>query len=154
MLAGAALLAGCSDGATVVLGEPGISVSASPTAPIFSTSPGPAPAPAPAAVRLTADDSGRTVHVRRGEAIRAELAPDLGSYGEVRSDQPDVLRRTAGRGGYPEATPSVAEFTALARGRAHLTSVTEAQCLHASPRCMMPQRAFDVLVLVDQAPAG
>lgn len=146
-LACAALFAGCGSGDTVVLGEPSISASPEPTVSISAR-------PWPTPVRLTAEDSGRTVQVRRGEALRVELAPDLGSYRQVRSDQSDVLQRTSVRGGYPEDTPSVAEFAALAPGRARLSSVTDAHCLHATPRCMIPQRAFDVLVIVDGARPG
>ncbi len=60
----------------------------------------------------------------------------------------DALTQVGASGGYPSALPARAVFQAVRPGTAGLTSMTDAKCLHSSPRCSIPQRAWQVTVIV------
>jgi hypothetical protein len=77
-----------------------------------------------------------------------DLAPNGGSYDPPISASPSILRLDDQRGGYPSPTDAIADFTALSHGSARITSQTDLPCLHATPRCLPPQREFIVSVVV------
>jgi hypothetical protein len=52
------------------------------------------------------------------------------------------------RGGYPTSLPARAVFRAVRAGTARLTSATDIKCLHLEPRCLPPQRIWEVTVIV------
>jgi hypothetical protein len=99
-------------------------------------------------VHLTADDSGRTITINVGAVVTVELAPYGGSYDPPTVDNISVLRELDHHGGYPSATTAAADFHASSQGIAHITSQTDVPCLHATPRCLPPQRQFSVTIRV------
>ena len=82
-----------------------------------------------------------------------EVTVALGPPAMIMSwDQP-VAQGTAvalvsASGGYPASLPARAVFRAVRAGTARLTSVTDAKCLHLEPRCLPPQRIWEVTVIV------
>ena len=106
------------------------------------------PTPKVGAVRLTADDAGRTITVARGDVIVVELSGGPGSYLPPTADDAAVLRTEEQGGGYPGTSPATARFTAIDAGVAHITSTTDAACLHSEPACMIPQQQFTVTIRV------
>lgn len=101
-----------------------------------------------ATLRITANDSGRAFTVHVGTQIHVELAPNAGSYDPPANDDSHVLREDSHAGGYPDNSTAIANFTAVARGAAHITSQTDMACLHTNPRCLPPQRSFSVTINV------
>jgi len=98
---------------------------------------------------LHEDDSGRTIHVSRGDVIRVRLPGGAsGGYHRPRTSDRDVVRRTSASGGYPSDDAARARFVALRKGAADLTSYTDYRCLHTDPRCLPPQRQWVVHVVV------
>ena len=94
-------------------------------------------------------DSGRTIHVSRGDVIKVRLpGGSMGGYHRPRSSDGDVVHRTSASGGYPSADQARARFVARHRGTANLTSYTDYRCLHTDPRCLPPQREWNVRVVV------
>jgi hypothetical protein len=59
-----------------------------------------------------------------------------------------VLQRLSYSGGYPTATDARATFRAVTTGRADVSSVTDAACLHTTPRCEIAQQMWVVHVIV------
>lgn len=96
---------------------------------------------------LTVADSGATVRLHVGQLITVVLASG-GMMWDLPAASGDVLRRTSASGGYPTTRPALAFFRAVRRGRSSLTSVTDAACLHSTPRCEMAQRLWSVTVIV------
>ena len=95
------------------------------------------------------DDSGRTIHVSRGDVIRVRLpGGSAGGYHKPRTSDRDVVRRTSASGGYPSDDDARARFVARRKGSADLTSYTDYRCLHTEPRCLPPQRQWVVHVIV------
>ena len=107
-----------------------------------------APTPKGGVVRLTAADAGRTITVARGDVIVVELSGGPGSYLPPTADDAAVLRTEESGGGYPGTEPATGRFTAIGRGVAHITSTTDAACLHSQPACMIPQQQFTVTIRV------
>ena len=98
---------------------------------------------------LHEDDSGRTIHVSRGDVIRVRLPGGAaGGYHRPRTSDRDVVRRTNASGGYPSDDDARARFVALHKGAADLTSYTDYRCLHTDPRCLPPQREWVVHIVV------
>ena len=102
-------------------------------------------------VIVTAADNGRTVVLARGKVLVVRLA----SQGLLTWDRPRLadsapaaLRELSARGGYPSRAPVVARFLAVRPGRATLSSITDARCLHVAPRCAFDQRLWHVRVIV------
>jgi hypothetical protein len=102
-------------------------------------------------VIITAADNGRTIVLARGKVLVVRLA----SQGMVTWDRPRLtgsgpgaLRELSARGGYPSRAPVVARFLAVRAGRATLTSITDARCLHVAPKCAFAQRLWHVTVVV------
>jgi hypothetical protein len=97
---------------------------------------------------LHEDDSGRTIHVSRGDSIRVRLPGGSGGYHQPRTSDRDIVRRTSASGGYPSDEDARASFRARRRGTADLTSYTDYSCLHTEPRCLPAQREWIVHVVV------
>lgn len=97
---------------------------------------------------LTAADSGSTVTVAIGARIEVRLDPNGGSYDPPTVDNSATFAERTHGGGYPANTAAVAEFQALARGTAQISSQTDLACLHTTPRCLPPQREFRVTISV------
>jgi hypothetical protein len=97
---------------------------------------------------VTEADSGSSVHLRQGQYLEVRLAPDGGSWDPPVSHNDAVLHRVSSSGGYPDSTTAVASFVARATGRTDVTSTTDFACLHTQPRCLPPQRGFDLIVVV------
>ena len=101
---------------------------------------------------LGVGDGGTTVRVVTGQRITVVLGP-AGPW------DPPVARGTAlvrisSSGGYPTSLPARAVFLAVRPGTARLTSTTDARCLHARPSCSIPQRLWQVTVIVAGTAAG
>jgi len=96
---------------------------------------------------LHESDSGRTIHVARGDVIKVRLpGGSMGGYHRPRTSDGSVVDRTNAAGGYPSDDTARARFVARHRGTADLTSYTDYQCLHTEPRCLPPQRQWTVHV--------
>lgn len=98
---------------------------------------------------LHESDSGRTIHVSRGDVIKVRLpGGSMGGYHRPRTSDGEVVERTSASGGYPSDDQARARFVARHRGTAELTSYTDYRCLHTDPRCLPPQREWTVHVIV------
>jgi hypothetical protein len=97
---------------------------------------------------LKESDSGRTIHVVRGDKISVRLPGGNGGYHRPRSTDATVVERIWAAGGYPSDEDARATFVARHAGRADLTSTTDYTCLHTDPRCLPPQRQWIVHVVV------
>lgn len=98
---------------------------------------------------LRESDSGRTVHVDRGDFVRVRLPGGAaGGFHRPRTSDRDILRRRWADGGYPSDADARAEFRARHRGTADLTAYDDYVCLHSSPPCLPPQREWIVHVVV------
>jgi hypothetical protein len=115
----------------------------------------PTPAPRPSGTRtpggqvtLTAADNGASIAVRIGQLITV----DLGGRGVMSYHQPHAsgttLERLWASGGYPARRGAMAGFRAVRTGTSNLVSITDARCLHVSPRCAFPQISWRVTVIV------
>lgn len=122
----------------------------SPTSRTTSSSPRPLPSPPHAdPLVLTNADSGRSITVAVGTVIRVRLQPELGNYVPPTSTS-SAVRREASSGGYPSNHPVDATFTAVAAGKADLSATTDAPCLHQQPSCMIPQKQWQVALVVNR----
>jgi hypothetical protein len=90
-------------------------------------------------------ESGKTVRLHVGDKLRVHLGP---SFRRPTSTDRAVIHRIHYRGGYPTAADAHATFRTRSTGRADITSVTDARCLHAEPRCMIAQQSWVVHVIV------
>ncbi|MGN6607853.1 MAG: hypothetical protein ACTHMS_12700 [Jatrophihabitans sp.] len=90
--------------------------------------------------------AGRAV-VRLHVGERRALAVPSGTWDAMTTGNSHVVRVDQ-RGGYPGTEPLAVTLTALAAGRTTLTTTSDAACLHASPRCLLPQRVWSVVVVV------
>ncbi len=98
-------------------------------------------------VTVTEVDSGRNVHLHIGQRLRVVLGGRGEQWHSPVSTGPPLRLATAS-GGYPGHRPAEAVFLAVRAGTASVTSMTDHQCLHAQPPCMMAQRAWSVRVQV------
>ena len=97
---------------------------------------------------LTVADSGTTIRLRSGQEVTVLLGPGgMMMWGRPAAVGSAVIRVSAS-GGYPSSLPARGVFRAVAPGTAHLTAATDAKCLHTTPRCMIPQRLWQVTVIV------
>jgi len=73
--------------------------------------------------------------------MTVDLAPGSGVYAW---DRPQLigsaLQLVSAAGGYPSRDPMQALFRAVSPGTAIVSSLSDAPCLHARPRCMIAQR--------------
>jgi hypothetical protein len=90
-------------------------------------------------------ESGQTVRLHIGDKLRVHLGT---SFRRPTSTDRAVIHRIHHSGGYPTNEDARATFKARSTGRADITSVTDAPCLHAQPRCMIAQQSWVVHVIV------
>jgi hypothetical protein len=111
----------------------------------------PAP-PVGTEVVLTLADSGRTVTLALGQRLRVELQSSGGLWPDIAADitagsalhryRFDVLQDR-----------SVAGFTALSpTSGEQVAAMSDASCLHSQPACAIPQRQWQVTVVVENRP--
>ena len=129
--------------------------SASPAHTSGSTSPvrppgGASTQPAGKPNSLTTADNGATVRLTTGQSITVTLVPAPPFSWHLPAVTGSIIHRTDASGGYPERRPARATFRAMRPGRAELSAIDDAQCLHAQPACMLPQRSWDVVIIVTQ----
>lgn len=98
-------------------------------------------------VTLTGADSGAVVNLRVGQQVTVVLAPAFMAW-HVPSATGAVLRRVSASGGYPGRQPARAVFLAVAPGTAVLSAESDTACLHAHPRCMVPQQLWQATIRV------
>ena len=96
---------------------------------------------------LTESDSGRTITLSLGQSVTVDLPGGNGGYDKPQSSGA-AMHRDSADGGYPTDQPAVAQFTAAAIGTADLTSTTDYNCLHTTPRCTVAQKQWVVHVIV------
>jgi hypothetical protein len=97
---------------------------------------------------LHESDSGRTIHVHRGDEISVRLPGGSGGYHRPRSSDGTIVHRQFAVGGYPDDADAHARFIARHRGTADLTSYNDYACLHTQPPCLPPQKDWIVHVVV------
>lgn len=109
------------------------------------------PGPSPATITLAVGDNGRTVRLSPGQsvAVRLDLAGGMSWHRPVADGA--ALRLTSSAGGYPHRGPATATFAAVAPGQVTLHSITDAACLHTQPPCGLPQRSWQVTVIVTKS---
>lgn len=96
---------------------------------------------------VTRADDGETFRLTVGQQITVVLTASPMAWVQPTA-QGSALTRVSASGGYPGTTPAQAVFRAVAPGTAQLTSVTDMQCLHATPPCSVPQEVWTVWVVV------
>lgn len=119
---------------------------ASVPAPPGPTGPTPQPSAGASAV-LTVADNGATVRLSTGQSVTVVLSPHALSW-HVPAVTGTSVRRTSASGGYPARAPARATFRAEQPGRAILSAVDDAACLHRQPACMVPQQLWRVVIIV------
>lgn len=97
--------------------------------------------------QLTAADNGRTIRLTAGQAVDVVLATPGVMWDRPRA-LTSALRRSQASGGYPADAPARATFVAVHRGTSVIVSASDARCLHARPRCLIPQRLWRVTVVI------
>jgi hypothetical protein len=105
--------------------------------------PGATPAIA-ADISLVESASGITVTVAVGQTTAVDLPA---SYVPITVTGPAVTA-VSSSGGFPTGQPLAAIFRAVAPGSLDLRAMTDYPCLHAVPRCTVPQRQWIVHVIV------
>jgi hypothetical protein len=118
-----------------------------------------APTLAPAATRespspgksglgtLTVADSGATVRLKVGQSVKVVLG-GKGMTWDLPNATGMAVSRISASGGYPASRPARAIFRAVRPGTVVLSSMTDARCLHARPRCAIAQLLWSVSVIV------
>jgi hypothetical protein len=104
-------------------------------------------------VKLSERDDGVTVLLRPGQSVTVVLGGQtIGSWHQPAVAAPDsgVIRRVSGSGGYPAAAPARATFLAVRSGKAVISAISDARCLHATPPCAIAQRIWQVTVVVHE----
>jgi hypothetical protein len=96
---------------------------------------------------LTVADDGRQVRLHVGQMVVVVLASG-GPMWDVPKSSGMVLRRTTASGGYPTTRPARAAFLAVRGGTSAITSISDARCLHSVPRCAIPQRLWNFVIVV------
>jgi hypothetical protein len=99
---------------------------------------------------LTAADNGATVRLATGQSITVTLVPAPPFSWHLPAVAGSAIHRTDASGGYPERRPARATFRAMRPGRAVLSAIDDAQCLHARHACMLSQRSWRVVIIVTQ----
>jgi hypothetical protein len=98
-------------------------------------------------VALTAVSNGKTVRLFRGQSVSVVLRGTALSW-HIPAATGGAVRRISASGGYPAHQPARATFVATWPGRAILSSVNDATCLHTRPACAIAQRSWRVVVFV------
>ena len=91
------------------------------------------------------DDSGTQVLLRPGQRLRVSLSADHRPFEE---SVDGVLETVDAGGGYPTGQPLTTLLMAVAPGAVVLSTSTDAECLHESPPCSLPQQEWTLLVTV------
>lgn len=107
--------------------------------------------PASNPASLTAADNGATVRLSAGQSITVTLVPAPPFSWHLPAATGSIIHRTDASGGYPERSPARATFRAIRPGRAVLSGIDDARCLHAPHPCMLPQRSWQVVIIVTPA---
>jgi hypothetical protein len=97
---------------------------------------------------LTAEDSGATVPLHPGQRVTVTLAGRGTFSWHVPAATGAAVMRISASGGYPGKQPARAVFWAVGPGRATLSAVDDAACLHAHPACRLSQQAWRAMVVV------
>jgi hypothetical protein len=105
-------------------------------------------------VTLTEADNGAAVILRPGQTISVVLGGQSFISWHTPRAAGATLRRISSSGGYPGNKPAQASFRAVRPGRTWISSVTDAACLHTQPACQIPQRLWQVTVIVRARGAG
>jgi hypothetical protein len=107
--------------------------------------------PAGADVGVTGADNQTTVTLLVGQTLGVSLGADYRPP-TVGGSQ---LTRLSTSGGYPTRQPLTALYRAVAPGTLDVTSQTDYDCLHATPRCAVPVALWTVHVrIVEKPPTG
>lgn len=106
--------------------------------------------PASKPASLTAADNGAVVRLTSGQSITVTLVAAPPFSWHLPAATGSIIQRTDASGGYPERNPARAAFRAAHPGRAVLSAIDDAQCLHAPHPCMLPQRSWHVMIIVTQ----
>jgi hypothetical protein len=109
--------------------------------------PSPRPKRLTGPVTLTAADNGAVVYLHSGQQVTVVLAPEFEQW-HLPAVSGTALRQVSASGGFPGKQPARAVFVAVASGTAQLSSTSDAACLHAHPRCMIPQQVWQATVIV------
>ena len=96
---------------------------------------------------VTQADNGETLRLTVGQQFTVVLATSPMMWDQPTA-QGSAVTRVSASGGYPGTSPAQAVFRAVAPGTAQVTSATDMQCLHATPRCSVPQEIWSVRVVV------
>ncbi len=96
---------------------------------------------------VTRADDGKTFQLAVGQQVTVVLAASPMMWDQPTA-QGSAVTRVSASGGYPGTAPAQAVFRAVAPGTAQLTSATDMRCLHATPRCSVPQEIWSVTVVV------
>lgn len=99
---------------------------------------------------LTTADNGTTVRLTTGQSITVTLVPTPPFSWHLPAAAGSIAHRTGASGGYPQRTPARATFQAIRPGRAALSAIDDARCLHLRRPCMLPQRSWNVVIIVTQ----
>lgn len=113
-------------------------------APVAVTGPTVVPA-CDSTVTVTESDNETVVALLIGRTLGVRLPS---SYQPLAVVPENVLVHRCVDGGYPTGRPLVASFAATASGQVTVSTITDAWCLHANPRCAMPQRLWTIRVVV------
>lgn len=92
-------------------------------------------------------DDGATIRLRVGQEVTVVLGAG-GLMWDLPSASGGAVSRISASGGYPSTQPARAVFRAVRLGTSALGSLTDARCLHSSPRCEIAQRVWRVFVIV------
>lgn len=104
----------------------------------------PAPSPAPAGTVVITEGSASPVTVSRGAMVQVDLGPSVAPWNEPQSRDPGILARVSASQGSDGSAHAL--FRAVGDGT---TTVFAAQAPPPCyPKCLMPQRAWDITVIV------
>jgi len=109
--------------------------------------PSPRPTKLTGPVTLTAANTGAVVYLHTGQQVTVVLAPGFEQW-HLPAASGTAVRLVSASGGFPGKQPARAVFLAVAPGTALLSSTSDAACLHAHPRCMIPQQLWRATVIV------
>jgi hypothetical protein len=100
--------------------------------------------PATRTVTVTETDSRSTVSLHVGDTLVVSLAAN---YRPTTVSGP-ALTLLQTNGGFPGGQALLARYTAAQPGTVDVATITDAACLHTSPRCTIPQFSWIVHVAV------
>jgi hypothetical protein len=125
--------------------------SADPSASSQPTSPAPPRPGGGTPTILTETDNATTIRLSPGDSVTVELKSRSPFSWHIPAASGSGLRRTSASGGYPSRRPARASFLAVKPGRAGISSIDDAACLHGDPPCMLAQQSWQVTIIVGRA---